>query len=62
MTKVLELLQGKKTYISAISGVLVASAALAELVAPQVAVWLLSINGFLTAAFLRAGVASANEG
>ena len=61
MVRIIEYLQGKKTYISTVSGVLVSLAAVAEMIVPQLAVWLLAINGFLTAAFLRAGVEKAAE-
>jgi hypothetical protein len=56
MEAILNALKGYKTYVAAISGILVALAALFEMIAPSVAVWILAINGFLTAAFLRAGI------
>jgi hypothetical protein len=58
MLAILDAVKGYKTYASAVSGVLVASAGLFQLIDTDIAVWLLAINGFLTAAFLRAGVQS----
>ena len=50
------MLDGYKTYIAAGMGLLPAAIGIAELIDPTVAGYLLAIEGFLAAIFLRMGI------
>ena len=53
-----DMLNGLKTYTAAILGVLTALIALFQLISPEVAAYLIAIEGFLTAMALRHGIST----